>query len=113
LGEISGYFADNQSAIITNSKIFHSSIPNKNICRTKEQAEGLLALSMLSQLHYEFTEGEDKPDISAFIITKTIGKTNDFEVFCTHYNFFLRFTAREKAELFLESHVELIKQASV
>lgn len=86
---------------------------NKNVFKTKQQAQASIALAQLSQLREVYRDGW-KPDWDTsgnnFVIQRSI---NELGVECyTSYSYFLSFQTREIAELFLNNFRDLIEEAS-
>lgn len=109
---ISGFYVNDVSDILeVSNRIFGKD--DKNIFRTKEQAEACLALAELSQLMFEANEGWE-PDWSDENQKKyTIGFSYN-KIGTGVYNtlkMFLAFKTNEIAEKFLKENKELILKA--
>lgn len=116
LKNIDGYYIGDKSHILIHHNNRDTTL-SKNTCKTEQQAEGLLALSMLSQLYYEFDKGERdngiESDENIVIIKDVKNNTDKLIVIKSKNHFFLNFNNYVKAQLFLELHKDLIDTASV
>ena len=112
LKPISGFYIDKNSNITYVNNVGTSSDCNKNTCNTKEQAEGLLALSQLSQLYCDFTKDEDKLKHYAYIkiMSNDMSFYREGDLASSHW---LSFMSSSDASWFLSMHKDLISTASV
>lgn len=108
LGYLDGYYVNADSSVdeASGSSIH---IENKNICRTEEQANGLLALSELSQFYYDFT----KDDSSKHEVYISISNTSSNVYILETKERFLSFKDQDTADIFNDLHIDLLRQASV
>jgi hypothetical protein len=112
LKEISGAYISIDCNILNDKNDFNTTHPNKNIFKTKEQAEASIALVQLSQLRDVYRQGwtpdwsdnETKHCIRFFEDNVVI---NRFEI--THH--FLSFQSNEIAQEFLDNFKDLIIKA--
>jgi hypothetical protein len=114
LKEIEGYWISNTSCIVKSNNVA-TIYMSQNIFANEKQAESSLAKSQLSQLLKEFN-GNWKPDwkinserdLNMFVIIKYINIIQIME--SLFFSSFLVFKTKEKAQLFLSTHKELIEQ---
>ena len=112
LNSIKGYYIKNNSGV-TFEHFFKTTMINKNIFVTKEQAEASLALAQLSQLREVYRDGW-KPDYTnveqvKYVIIMHLNQitTNSYN----RLNQFLSFQSAEVRDLFLENFHDLIEKA--
>lgn len=111
LRKISGYYNDEDS---NTEKINENPAKDfsRNIFKTKEQAEAVNYMAMLSQLMYVYNDGwePDWSDGSNKHIIYLYGKVLELGITC-YTNFFFSFKDKETAELFLKNFADYIEKA--
>lgn len=107
LKEISGYYIDSFSKI-ENYENRAANDENKNIFATEKLASAALAQAQLSQLLQAYKAGWDNQLLNYCIFPRRINEK--WQPFFAHSYFpqFLSFRSIETAELFYETHFELI-----
>lgn len=110
--EIKGYWVDNDSEI---SKVLNAPFDkgNKNVFKTKEQAQASIALAQLSQLMAVYNRGWE-PDWTTPNELKTTIVFSNEEIFIdtrTYNRVFLAFKEEGIAVEFLKNFRDLIEQA--
>jgi len=112
LKEITGAHITKDSAILSDDTCFQTTHVNKNIFKTKEQAEAAIALAQLSQLRDVYRQGWvpdwDDEEIKHCIIFHKNDLVLDYH---REFNNFLSFQSREIAKQFLYNFHELIIKA--
>jgi hypothetical protein len=111
LERIKGFVVENNCYIGSSNTI--SSITNRNVFATKEQAEACIALAQLSQLREVYRNGW-VPDWKSFEQDKFIIDFMSNEINKSCYNTaetFLSFQDEETRDVFLENFKELIEIA--
>lgn len=112
LWEVSWYFIEMNSDIEKTDSIFCTDEDNKNIFKTKSQAEAAVALAMITQLLDKY----DIPEESYEWYYYAIGWYSDLYMRRQSTNhalekqWLLWFDTREKCEHFHKHHAELIKK---
>ena len=108
LGKISGHFVGRGSDIFV-VKPIKSSIENKSIFATKEQAEAALALAQLTQLASVWCDKDGMwgiyLDVDKRVISLLLSNDGGWE-------YILRFETKEKCNRFIDFFEDLILKAS-
>ncbi len=110
LEEISGYFIHSMGKI--DFDFFTTSKYNKNVFKTKEQAEASTALAQLSQLRDVYRQGwVPNWELGSLKYAINLFKNELSVTGLAYCNYFLTFQDRETAKLFLENFRDLIEKA--
>ena len=113
LKEVEGFFIISCGKVLETENSVMAITNNKNVFKTKEQAEASIALAELSQLRDVYRQGWE-PNWSDIYSKKYCVDFFDEEIKIYDYrntNHFLSFQDRETAELFLENFRDLIEKA--
>lgn len=111
LEKIEGYYINND-CFIDGTYDFETTNDNKNLFKTKEQAEASIALAQLSQLRDVYRDGWIPDWIDGNTkYTIELFKGKVFKDVSQSYDSFLSFQNHEKRDLFLENFRDLIEKA--
>jgi len=109
LGEIKGYFINEDSKILKQALSLNSCKAHKNVFKTQKQAESALAYAQLTQLMADCGDCDidfdsEKPKYN---IVRVLSSVNIYQAF--GYFSFLAFNSEKIAKEFMQKHEGLIK----
>lgn len=112
LEEVKGFYVTGGSEISEGCEEYKAEDVNKNIFKTKEQAEASIAMAQLSQLRELYRAGW-QPDWKDNEDKWCIQFSHDETCICSHWSYssFLAFKDVETAHLFLQNFKDLILKA--
>ena len=110
LGNIEGYYIQNNSFISDYRLSVHTDVDNKNFFKTQKQAESALAYAQLTQLMYDCGDCDvDWENVNTKQCVVYSGTQIDIFNYKGTFQF-LAFNTRAIAKEFMEKHEGLIKQ---